>query len=102
MPRVQDTDEVRILRYFEEEPLEKVELLFPIIAEKMRQRMPPGRSSPKKKDMRPCGTQRRARRPVLPRVRPQKRSTRSCTHGCIDRHAFVSLQNGAVYFNKSR
>src|SRR5438552_930027 len=31
MPRVQDTDEVRILRYFEEEPLEKVELLFPII-----------------------------------------------------------------------
>jgi len=52
MPRVQDTDEVRILRYFEEEPLEKAELLFPIIAEKMRQRMPPGRSSPQKKDMR--------------------------------------------------
>ena len=53
MPRVQDTDEVRILRYFEEQPLEKAELLFPIIAEKMRKRMPPGRSSPKKKDMRP-------------------------------------------------
>jgi len=52
MPRVQDTDEVRILRYFEEEPLEKVELLFPIIAEKMRKRMPPGSSSPKKKDVR--------------------------------------------------
>jgi len=52
MPRVQDTDEVRILRYFEEEPLEKAELLFPIIAEKMRKRMPPGRSAPKKKDMR--------------------------------------------------
>ncbi len=52
MPRVQDTDEVRILRYFEEEPLEKAELLFPIIAEKMRKRMPPGRSSSKKKDMR--------------------------------------------------
>lgn len=53
MPRVQDTDEVRILRYFEEEPLEKAELLFPIIAEKMRKRMPPGRSAPKKKGVRP-------------------------------------------------
>lgn len=53
MPRVQDTDEVRILRYFEEGALEKAELLFHIIAEKMRKRMPPGRSSPKKKDMRP-------------------------------------------------
>lgn len=52
MPRVQETDEVRILRYFEEEPLQKAELLFPIIAEKMRKRMPPGRASPKKKDMR--------------------------------------------------
>jgi hypothetical protein len=52
MPRVQDTDEVRILRYFEEEPLEKAELLFPIIAEKMRKRMPPGRSTPKKNGVR--------------------------------------------------
>jgi hypothetical protein len=52
MPRIQDTDEVRILRYFEEEPLQKAELLFPIIAERMRKRMPPGRSSPKKKDVR--------------------------------------------------
>ena len=53
MPRVQDTDEVRILRYFEEGALEKAELLFHIIAEKMRKRMPPGRPMPKKKDMRP-------------------------------------------------
>jgi len=53
MPRVQDTDEVRILRYFEEGPLDKAELLFHIIAEKMRKRMPPGRSAPKKKDARP-------------------------------------------------
>ena len=53
MPRIQDTDEVRILRYFEEGPLEKAELLFHIVAEKMRKRMPPGRSAPKKKDMRP-------------------------------------------------
>ena len=53
MPRVQDTDEVRILRYFEEEPLEKVELLFPIITEKMRKRMSPTRPSTKKKDAGP-------------------------------------------------
>ena len=53
MPRVQDTDEVRILRYFEEGALEKAELLFHIVAEKMRKRMPPGRTSPKKKDARP-------------------------------------------------
>ena len=52
MPRAQDTDEVRILRYFEEGPLEKAELLFHIIAEKMRKRMPPGRPSPKKKEVR--------------------------------------------------
>jgi hypothetical protein len=59
MPRVQDTDEVRILRYFEEGPLEKAELLFHIIAEKMRKRMPPGRTSPKKRDA------RSQRQPVL-------------------------------------
>jgi hypothetical protein len=53
MPRVQDTDEVRILRYFEEGALEKAELLFHIIAEKMRKRMPPGRPTPKKKDLHP-------------------------------------------------
>ena len=53
MPRVQDTDEVRILRFFEEEPLQKAELLFRIVADKMRKRMPPGRSAPKKKDSRP-------------------------------------------------
>jgi hypothetical protein len=53
MPRVQDTDEVRILRYFEEGALEKAELLFHIIAEKMRKRMPPGIPTPKKKDVRP-------------------------------------------------
>jgi hypothetical protein len=53
MPRVQDMDEVRILRYFEEGTLEKAELLFHIIAEKMRKRVPPGRPMPKKKDPRP-------------------------------------------------
>ena len=53
MPRVQDTDEVWILRFFEEEPLQKAELLFRIVADKMRKRMPPGRPAPKKKDIRP-------------------------------------------------
>jgi hypothetical protein len=53
MPRVQASEEVRILRYFEEGPLEKAELLYRIIAEKMRKRMPPGRDTPKKKDARP-------------------------------------------------
>jgi hypothetical protein len=53
MPRVQDSEEVRILRYFEEGPLEKADLLYRIIAEKMRKRMPVGRDMPKKKDARP-------------------------------------------------
>ena len=39
MPRIQDTDEVRILRYFEEGPLEKAELLYNIVAQKMRARL---------------------------------------------------------------
>ncbi len=52
MPRIQEIDEVRILRFFEEEPLEKAELLFRIVETKMRKRMPPGRSTLKKKDMR--------------------------------------------------
>ena len=52
MPRLQESDEVRILRFFEEEPLEKAELLYRIVADKMRKRMPPGRSTPKKKDTR--------------------------------------------------
>ena len=78
MPRVQDTDEVRILRYFEEGALEKAELLFHIIAEKMRRRMPPGGH--------------------------QQRLSRSCTHGCIDRDdpfycktvRCISIQAGAA------
>jgi len=48
MPRVQQSEEVRILRFFEEEPLEKATLLFHIISEKMRTRIPPGRAAPKK------------------------------------------------------
>jgi hypothetical protein len=48
MPRVHQSEEVRILRFFEEEPLEKATLLFHIISEKMRTRLPPGRAGPKK------------------------------------------------------
>ena len=52
MPRAQEIEEVRILRFFEEEPLEKAELLFRIVENKMRKRMPLGQSAPRKKDMR--------------------------------------------------
>jgi hypothetical protein len=52
MPRIQETDEVRILRFFEEEPLEKAELLYRIVADKMRKRIPPVRPAAKKKDLR--------------------------------------------------
>ena len=39
MPKSQQTEEVRILRYFEEAPLEQAEMLFNIVREKMRSRM---------------------------------------------------------------
>ena len=38
MPRTQANEEVQILRFFEDAPLEKAELLFNIIKEKMRAR----------------------------------------------------------------
>lgn len=39
MPRSQVTEEVQVLRFFEEAPLEKAEMLFNIVKEKMRSRM---------------------------------------------------------------
>jgi hypothetical protein len=39
MPRIQETDEVRILRFFEEGPIEKAELLYNIVTQKMRLRL---------------------------------------------------------------
>jgi hypothetical protein len=39
MPKSQQTEEVRILRFFEEAPLEQAEMLFNIVKEKMRCRM---------------------------------------------------------------
>jgi hypothetical protein len=39
MPRSQQTEEVRILKFFEEAPLERAELLFNIVGDKMRSRM---------------------------------------------------------------
>jgi hypothetical protein len=40
MPKSQQTEEVRILRFFEEAPLEQAEMLFNIVREKMRARSP--------------------------------------------------------------
>ena len=39
MPKSQQTEEVRILRFFEEAPLEQAEMLFNIVKDKMRSRM---------------------------------------------------------------
>lgn len=39
MPRSQANEEVQILRFFEEAPLEKAEMLFNIVKEKIRRRM---------------------------------------------------------------
>ena len=52
MPRSQQTEEVQILKFFEEAPLDKAELLFSIVKDKMRSRMginPKGDGTPKKK-----------------------------------------------------
>ena len=38
MPKSNDADEVRVLRFFEGEPIEKAELLFNIVAAKMHER----------------------------------------------------------------
>ena len=40
MPKSQQAEEVRILRFFEEAPLEQEEMLFHIVLEKMRARSP--------------------------------------------------------------
>jgi hypothetical protein len=53
MPRSQQTEEVRILKFFEEAPLEKAELLFDIVKDKMRSRMQPGSA--------PAGTARKTK-----------------------------------------
>jgi len=39
MPRAQASEEVEVLRFFEEAPLEKAEMLFNIVKEKMRGRL---------------------------------------------------------------
>lgn len=41
MPRTQVNEEVQILRFFEDAPLEKAEVLFNIVKEKMRTRCAP-------------------------------------------------------------
>ena len=53
MPRAQVSEEVEVLRFFEEAPLEKAEMLFNIVKEKMRGRLGentyPVESTPRKK-----------------------------------------------------
>ena len=39
MPRAQASEEVEVLRFFEEAPIEKAEMLFNIVKEKMRGRL---------------------------------------------------------------
>ena len=39
MPRAQVSEEVEVLRFFEEAPIEKAEMLFNIVKEKMRGRL---------------------------------------------------------------
>jgi hypothetical protein len=54
MPRAQANEEVQILRFFEDAPLEKAEVLFNIVKEKMRTRSAPnpspGGKVPRKKE----------------------------------------------------
>lgn len=55
MPRTHANEEVQILRFFEEAPLERAELLFNIVKEKMRDRgvrgpNPDGVSRKRRKD----------------------------------------------------
>ncbi len=45
MARTPVNEEIRILRFFEDAPIEKAELLFNIITEKMRLRMAPNAGS---------------------------------------------------------
>jgi hypothetical protein len=42
VPRSQITEEVQVLKFFEEAPLEKAEMLFNIVKEKMRSRLHSG------------------------------------------------------------
>ena len=55
MPKIAVSEEVQVLRFFEEAPLEKAEMLFNIVRDKMRSRMGTssgGSGSPKKKERR--------------------------------------------------
>jgi hypothetical protein len=53
VPRSQITEEVQVLKFFEEAPLEKAEMLFNIVKEKMRTRLHSGSA--------PAGTTRAAK-----------------------------------------
>ena len=55
MPRSQITEEVQVLKFFEEAPLDKAEMLFNIVKEKMRSRLGANTKTngPQKKKERP-------------------------------------------------
>jgi hypothetical protein len=55
MPRANAAEEVEVLRFFEEAPIEKAEMLFNIVKEKMRGRLAgSGRSTEPKKKRQPA------------------------------------------------
>ena len=60
MPKAPVSEEVQVLRFFEEAPIEKAEMLFNIVKEKMRSRMAENPHSPervpKKKERRQTET----------------------------------------------
>src|SRR5713101_784884 len=60
----------------------------------------PGKICAQKEERAPQNNECRGSRHSL-KSGHKKRFSRSCTHGCIDRDAFV-YTNGAVYFNTSR
>jgi len=67
MPRAQVSGEVEVLRFFEEAPLEKAEMLFNIVKDKMRSRMGANREA--------NGAQKRKAHHVVPDPEPKNTET---------------------------
>lgn len=69
-------DAVQILRYFETEPLEKAEVVFDIVSEKMRERLCERRDTAAKTSARGTGPSRKRRaasdRETSPEASPQQ------------------------------
>jgi hypothetical protein len=65
MPKVQDTDEVRILRYFEEGTLKKRNCSSISLPRRCVSACHRGDRRPKRRTCAPCEVQKRAKRPAL-------------------------------------